>query len=373
MICGDASNLLPVYDMEGEEHFHLHFVGDANNPSKEFNSTSGPFDGLLIDRYGVFTILEVKRSTDARMRREVIAQIMDYGSAFTNLSLEQICEGIAKMRDLDLEFSEGATFNADPTVDEWYSALFLGGKPVGDQDRKRCNEFKSKIELNLAKGFVRLVLAVEKTNQSLIDMAQFAMRGVPPHVLGICELSIEKMDGSYFFVPHLKFSSPRFPAEVYRYHSKANSCGTNVWDTDSFYLQLKEHFGTDSAEYRCFKKVDKFLTEARFSKSFGRGVTASICFKPLNYSQNILYLFANGTIQFNMDPAIHGRRLRHHLEQLEMSLLSISSNFKVGGNTYKSIRGTSLMLLLEEQPWKNFCKFTGEFVGVLESLGMKTA
>src|SRR5205809_3404297 len=49
-------------------------------PDREAGSDRWSLDHLFLDRDGVPTLVEVKRSTDSRIRREVIGQMLDYAA-----------------------------------------------------------------------------------------------------------------------------------------------------------------------------------------------------------------------------------------------------------------------------------------------------
>jgi hypothetical protein len=49
-------------------------------PSEEEGSDRWSVDHLFLDQDGIPTIVEVKRSTDSRIRREVIGQMLDYAA-----------------------------------------------------------------------------------------------------------------------------------------------------------------------------------------------------------------------------------------------------------------------------------------------------
>ena len=52
-------------------------------PSHEGGSDQWFLDHLFIDQDGIPTFVEVKRSTDTRIRREVVAQMLDYAANAT--------------------------------------------------------------------------------------------------------------------------------------------------------------------------------------------------------------------------------------------------------------------------------------------------
>ncbi len=49
-------------------------------PSEEGGAGRWAIDHLFLDQDGIPTIVEVKRSTDTRIRREVVGQMLDYAS-----------------------------------------------------------------------------------------------------------------------------------------------------------------------------------------------------------------------------------------------------------------------------------------------------
>ena len=54
--------------------------GEMGVPDQEQGSTRWAVDHLFIDQNAVPTIVEVKRSTDTRIRREVVGQMLDYAA-----------------------------------------------------------------------------------------------------------------------------------------------------------------------------------------------------------------------------------------------------------------------------------------------------
>ena len=53
---------------------------EAGLPAEEGGASRWAIDHLFLDQDGIPTIVEVKRSSDTRIRREVVGQMMDYAS-----------------------------------------------------------------------------------------------------------------------------------------------------------------------------------------------------------------------------------------------------------------------------------------------------
>src|SRR5690606_13228801 len=53
---------------------------EAGLPGEEDGSARWSVDHLFIDQDGIPTLVEVKRSSDTRIRREVVGQMLDYAA-----------------------------------------------------------------------------------------------------------------------------------------------------------------------------------------------------------------------------------------------------------------------------------------------------
>lgn len=60
--------------------------------AEEDSGNSFSLDHLLVDSEGIPVLVEVKRSTDTRIRREVAAQILDYACRASSWSIEDLME-----------------------------------------------------------------------------------------------------------------------------------------------------------------------------------------------------------------------------------------------------------------------------------------
>jgi hypothetical protein len=59
-------------------------------------NTHGSLDHLFLDGEGVAVLVEVKRSTDSRIRREVVGQMLDYAAGAANWKVEQLQTWLAE-------------------------------------------------------------------------------------------------------------------------------------------------------------------------------------------------------------------------------------------------------------------------------------
>ncbi len=64
---------------------------EAGVPADEEGGDRWSLDHLFLDQDGIPTLVEVKRSSDTRIRREVVGQMLDYAAnAVANWSVEKI-------------------------------------------------------------------------------------------------------------------------------------------------------------------------------------------------------------------------------------------------------------------------------------------
>lgn len=119
-------------------------------------------DHLFLDQDGVPTIVEVKRSTDNRIRREVVGQMLDYAAnAVIYLPVEKIrCQFTSscakKERDAELDLAE-----------------FLGQEVLAD-------DFWKRVEDNLKSGRVRLVFVADDIPAELRRIVEFLNSQMDP-------------------------------------------------------------------------------------------------------------------------------------------------------------------------------------------------
>ncbi len=108
-------------------------------------------DHLFLDQDGIPTIVEVKRSTDTRMRREVVGQMLDYAAnAVVYWPIESI----------------RASFDANSADSEQELSSLL--EPGGDSDA-----FWEQVRTNLKAGKIRMVFVADQIPPELRRIVEF--------------------------------------------------------------------------------------------------------------------------------------------------------------------------------------------------------
>ncbi|MEV6506764.1 hypothetical protein AB0M61_11640 [Streptomyces sp. NPDC051642] len=117
-------------------------------------------DHLFVDADGVPTLVEVKRATDTRIRREVVGQMLDYAAnaarywpaALLQYSFEDTCAKDGR------------------SLEEAYAEL------LGDQGDRSAEEFWTTVEERLAAGQMRLLFVADQIPLELRAIVEFLNR-----------------------------------------------------------------------------------------------------------------------------------------------------------------------------------------------------
>lgn len=174
---------------------------EAGVPSMESGSNVWSLDHLFLDQDGVPTLIECKRASDTRIRREVVAQMLDYaanGTLYWPMErLRQDAAESAKLKGQSLDI--------------------LLAEIAGVSTEEEINSYWQTVERNLREGKVRLVFVadeiprelqrlVEFMNEKMTDIEVLAVEikqylsgtktAVVPRVIGLTEAARQKSERS---------------------------------------------------------------------------------------------------------------------------------------------------------------------------------
>ena len=218
-------------------------------PTSETGSATFSLDHLFVDSSGVPVIVEVKRSSDTRIRREVVAQMLDYAA-----------NGVKYWPVADLR----ADFEAACQVRGIDPADLVEQAATG----MTAEEFWQQVEQNLRSGHVRMVFVADRLPDELVRVIEFLNEQMSPaEVLGVEVLQFT--DGTTrVLVPRIVGATTAAKA------TKERSTGV-PW-TDATFLEAASQKGASTAELglmrRCFDHV-----AAKGSKlSWGKGITPGV-------------------------------------------------------------------------------------------------
>jgi|SRR5882724_2232212 len=118
-------------------------------------------DHLLLDQFGIPTLVEVKRSSDTRIRREVVGQMLDY------VANAQAYWAAGRMRQMLIDEMDS------PELADSRLAEHLGITDQADVVAEQIDRFWNKVEANLRDGNVRLLFVADELPPQLRRLIEF--------------------------------------------------------------------------------------------------------------------------------------------------------------------------------------------------------
>ncbi|OUR95743.1 hypothetical protein A9Q84_14675 [Halobacteriovorax marinus] len=151
----DLQNGIPELDPDLNES-----VPRLISLGREIPLLSGPLDNLFIDINGVLTIVECKRYSDSRIKREVYSQVINYTTDLQNMLLdienknvfENFKNIISKVSDIEI-------------LEELKKDTILSGKNIDHWE----TEFKKAFARNIRSAYFRVIILCSPTDS--IDLS----------------------------------------------------------------------------------------------------------------------------------------------------------------------------------------------------------
>ena len=194
-------------------------------PAEEDGGNRWSLDHLFLDQDAIPTLIEVKRSSDTRIRREVVGQMLDYAA---NAVVYWPIEAIRARFEQDCQQR-----GADPAKE---LEIFLG--PDGGAD-----EFWQRVKTNLQAGRVRMVFVADVIPPELRRIVEFLNSQMDPAEVLAVEIKQYVGQG-------LKTLVPRVIGQTTEAERKKGAAGREEkqWDEVSFLEALMERHGEAEAE-----------------------------------------------------------------------------------------------------------------------------
>ena len=222
---------------------------EAGLPSGLDEADRWSVDHLLLDQDAVPTIVEVKRSSNTQIRREVVGQILDYAAnAVTFWPIDRLRAWY--------EEGSGGGDQADTTLQE-----SLGIELEVD-------DYWELAASNLAGGKLRLVFVADEIPVELRRIIEFLDGQMAlTQVIGVEVVryaAADERDRSVL-VPRVVALSSRAQSR------KGGAKKGEQWNEERFYAQLEQDHGP--AEVAVVKRVEQWAEGWRLRRAFGAGVT----------------------------------------------------------------------------------------------------
>ena len=215
-------------------------------PGEEKGANRWSLDHLFLDQDAVPTLIEVKRSSDTRIRREVVGQMLDYAANAVvywpveniRLSFEARCE------------TEGS--NPDDVLAEF----------LGDRDP---DDFWKLVKTNLQAGRVRLLFVADVIPDELRRIVEFLNEQMDPADVMAVEVRQFVSGEVQTLVPQVYGASAAAQSR-----KSGGGRAKRKWDEDSILAEIKDQHG-DVGD-RVARRFVKWLHENCGHFDFGEGM-----------------------------------------------------------------------------------------------------
>ena len=187
-------------------------------PIEEGGGDYFSLDHLFVDQDGVPTLVEVKRRSDSRRRREMVAQMLDYAA-----------NGLAFWTIDDLRSTFDTTCEEDDRNPEEVLKGFLG-------DDEDVEVFWLKVEENIRAERIRMVFVGDDIPAELRRIVSFLNRQMRTSEMLAIELKQFVGQGVRAFVPDVVVKPETIPTPRRR----------GKWDEESFMEELERQQGAEA-------------------------------------------------------------------------------------------------------------------------------
>jgi len=241
-------------------------------PGKQDGSDRWSVDHLFLDQDAIPTLVEVKRSSDTRIRREVVGQMLDYAAnavaywpvEHLRLHFERQCE--SKQRDADQVLGE-----------------FLG-------EGADVEEFWQKAKTNLQAGKIRMVFVADVIPNELKRIVEFLNEQMDPAQVLAVEIKQYVGEGLQSLVPRVIGQT----AEAEQKKS-VRSRARNNWSEDQFFEEVEEV--APSLLERQKDLLQRLRTIQGLDPRFdGTGKSATYKVWLTEANANVLWIYAKGDV-----------------------------------------------------------------------------
>ena len=193
---------------------------------REAGAARWSVDHLFLDQDGIPTFVEVKRSTDTRLRREVVGQMLEYAAnAVVYWPLNTIQDRFAAQSERQNKDAHEALAN------------FLR-HDVADQAME--DKYWEDVQHNLRSGRIRMLFVADVIPPELTRIIEFLNKQMNlAQVLGV-EVPLYTGEPGYeLLVPSLVGQTAEAQA------AKTTASPRRLWDEESFYADLSDRLGEE--------------------------------------------------------------------------------------------------------------------------------
>ena len=254
-------------------------------PGEERGAGRWSLDHLFLDQDGVPTLIEVKRSSDTRLRREVVGQMLDYAAnAVVYWPIERIRAAFEATCN---------TNGIDP--DEALRELV--------DDDEEPDRYWATVQTNLQAGRVRMVFVADVVPTELRRVIEFLNQQMSPAEVLALEVKQFVGEGIQTLVPQVLGQTAA--AQLRKRTSSGG--GKSPWDEDLFFDAIAQH--RPVAEVTAARRMLDWARRRDLRIWWGRGKSTGSFFPMLDLHRRKYFSFSvwtDGRIDLQL-LHMHGR------------------------------------------------------------------
>jgi hypothetical protein len=227
-LIADYPNLLAGDQDDGPKNRWLLVRREVGVASDEGGGNRWSLDHLFLDQDGVPTLVEVKRSSDTRIRREVVGQLLDYAANGSVVWDRDTIRGSFESRVIEEGGEPDEVLNG-----------FLGTDADADA-------FWEMVGTNLTAGRLRLVFVADEIPSELRRVVEFLNEQMTrTEVLALEVKQYKEQDGDRItLVPRL-LGQTEAARQV---KGRKRPSGKPAWDEESYEAAIRKELGAGEAE-----------------------------------------------------------------------------------------------------------------------------
>lgn len=261
-------------------------------------------DHVFLDQDGVPTLVEVKRSSDTRLRREVVGQLLDYAAnAVVYWPADSLREQFETQQAAD-------GYDPDAVIAE-----LLG--PEGDPE-----EFWERVRTNLHAQRIRMIFVADVIPRELRRIVEFLNEQMDPAEVLAVEIRQYVGEGLKTLVPRV------IGVTAEAEQRKGRSRRTSAWTAEEFDADLRTR--VDAGAVDLARRIRTWATEQGLVLTWGRGSTFGTFYAKLDWSGDVrstFGVFSDGKIEVefqNRLPPFDERAMRRQLADRLNAILEAS-------------------------------------------------
>jgi len=249
-------------------------------PLVEDGGNAMSLDHLFLDQDGIPTLVEVKRSSDTRIRREVVGQMLDYAAHAMAYWTDETIRSRYQERCL----SEG--LDADASLIEFLKSA------VDDESGAAVEAYWDRVKTNLLAGRIRLVFVADQIPAELRRIVEFLNRFTNPVEVLAVEVPQFAGEGLRTLVPRVIGQTSETQTR-----KRSSSARGERWTEERFYAKMAE-YGLD-AEAQVARKIGAWAESRAARLRWGTGVVDG-SFVPLPVTGDVEWslfaVYTNGQV-----------------------------------------------------------------------------